>query len=103
MPTLSERIEAANRQHAAVLAGILASSTITNNRSTGGTSFGGGLYLYKGISMANTTFRMRNSIVADNLAANAPDCSNNQAVLSSDGFNLFGNQGMIRGLLLGAE
>lgn len=72
---------------------ILASSTITNNRSTGGTSFGGGLYLYKGISMANTTFRMRNSIVADNLAANAPDCSNNQAVLSSDGFNLFGNQG----------
>ncbi len=72
---------------------MLASSTITDNRATGMFSFAGGMYLYKGISMASTTMRIRNTIVADNVAANAPDCLNSDSTLSSDGFNLFGVPG----------
>ncbi len=72
---------------------MLASTTITDNRATGMSPSAGGMYLFKGISAANTTMRIRNTIVADNVAASAPDCLNGDATLSSDGFNLFGVPG----------
>lgn len=71
----------------------LASSTIVGNRATGMSSSVGGVGLHKGISMANTTFRARNTIVADNVASNAPDCKNYGAAMSSEGSNLFGDPG----------
>lgn len=71
----------------------LASSTVVGNRATGMTSTAGGIGLSKGLSMANTTFRAGNTIVADNVASNAPDCQNSGAAMSSDGSNLLGNPG----------
>lgn len=69
---------------------IFASSTIVGNRATGVTAFAGGLSLTKGISMANTTFRVRNTIIADNVATNAPDCTTNGVTVQSEGNNLLG-------------
>ncbi|HET9906171.1 MAG TPA: choice-of-anchor Q domain-containing protein, partial [Anaerolineales bacterium] len=68
--------------------GIFSYSTVTLNNTTVSGNNGGGIYFYNDSGGA-ITFKMKNSLVANNWATSGPDCKGHS--MDSLGYNLIGN------------